>query len=233
MSAASSGEAQPRLKRILAHPLTITFAGAILAAIILPLVTREWQDRQDELQLKRGLVERIAEASTTAVRDGITYIEQELNVAPEGTAVDIGATYRSWLVERAITRAVVATYFRSLDACWYGFSNAITSLLELAQTNKPSVNTGKISDSLIQTDVDCGWSAKVTPAQATRLDDLREKLVHKGVLHAPGARGANQIPLETFRRNFSDIGELLLIGKDGVIGQIVDARARGYYHGIF
>src|SRR6185295_740582 len=68
-------EKRSRLARVLAHPLTITFAGAVLAAIVLPLVTREWQDRQNELDLKRSLVERVAEASTTAVRKDIFYVE--------------------------------------------------------------------------------------------------------------------------------------------------------------
>jgi hypothetical protein len=231
--AASAGERRSRFARFLAHPLTITVAGAVFAAIVLPLVTREWQDRQNELQLKRSLVEQMAEGTTTAVRRGISHVEQQIHIAPPGPTVDISGTYQNWLVRRAITRAVIATYFPSLEACWYDYSNAITTLLELATNRKAAASTRGISNILITSDQECGWSAQLSEAQTARLNRLRERLLRNGLLYPQIRKKPPVVTNTTLQRNYSDLGELLLIGKDGIVGQIVGTPARGYYHGIF
>jgi hypothetical protein len=131
-----------------------------------------------------------------------------------------------------VTSAVIATYFPSLVACWYEFSNAITTLLELATANGQSVSTRGISNALLRTDEDCGWSAQVPAAAKPRLDRLRESLIRNGLLRARMTVEPPVVTRTTLRQNYSDLGELLLIGKDGIVRQIVATPARGYYHGI-
>ena len=67
---------------------------------MLPLLTRGWQDRQKELELKRGVVTQIAETSAVAVRRGIV-----------GDSPGRAAARREWLVQRSISNAIIATYF--------------------------------------------------------------------------------------------------------------------------
>ena len=85
--------------RLLAHPLIITLFSALLAAVVLPPLTRAWQDRQKELELKRDLVTQIAETSTRAVRRGIIGQQDEAR--------------REWLVERFVSNAPPASGIRA------------------------------------------------------------------------------------------------------------------------
>jgi hypothetical protein len=231
-----AGDARPsRVSRALAHPLMITVAGAILAALVLPLVTRQWQDRQSELDLKRDVVAEMAESTTSAVRQSISYVEQRLGVAPPGAKAEIANTYRTWLVQRSVTRAMIATYFPALEECWYGYSNAITTLLELASVGGGNgrVSTRGISNTLLTSDDQCGWSAQLPGAQQARLARLENRLASKKLLSRQMRQRPPSVTRDALRKNYSDLGELLLIGKDGIIRQIVEADARGYYHGLF
>jgi len=56
-----------RLSAALRHPLAIAAASALIASLLLPAFTRQWQDRQKARELKDGLVQEIDEATTRTV----------------------------------------------------------------------------------------------------------------------------------------------------------------------
>jgi hypothetical protein len=55
------------LSDVLAHPLVILLAGALVTSLLIPLITRRWQDRQRALELKAGLLARLSDAVTRVV----------------------------------------------------------------------------------------------------------------------------------------------------------------------
>lgn len=196
-----------RTARFLGHPLVITLAGGVIAALVLPLLTRGWQDRQRELELKRDLVTQIAEASTVAVRRGIV-----------ADSPGRSAARREWLVQRSITNAILATYFPDVADCWFTYSDAITSFLELH--GAPRKKGREINSQLETTRRSCAWDEGLPPAETQRLQTLEKRLSLTDVTAA-------RVPAIV-----SDLGELLLIGKDGIIRRIVAADARGYADGL-
>jgi hypothetical protein len=189
--------------RVLAHPLVVTAVGAVLAALILPPLTRGWQDRQKELELKRDLVTRIAETSTAAVRQAIANPSSRADAR------------RQWLVDRSVSNAIIATYFPDLADCWFVYSDGITAFLELPGGG--NAKKTEIDDKLEQTRSTCAWDEGLPPEEEGRLHELEGQVL-------PVASKSTVDP--------SRLGTLLLIGRDGIIRRIVEADARGYAHGI-
>jgi hypothetical protein len=202
--------------RVLGHPLTIAFVSALLAAIVLPPLTRGWQDRQKELELKRDLVTQLAQSSTVAVRAGIP------STNPGRTAAR-----REWLVQRSVSNAIVATYFPSLADCWFTYSDAITAFLEMrsAGNGAPRDHEPKgheIKLKLEETQQSCHWKDGLPQAEAAALAFVQSKVMPRlDTLTTAEVPGIG-----------SHLGTLLLIGRDGIIRRIVAAHARGYAHGI-
>jgi hypothetical protein len=170
---------------------------------VLPQLTRGWQDRQKELELKRDVVTQIAEASAVAVR-------REIANAP-GRDVAL----REWLVQRSISNAIIATYFPDLADCWFVYSDAITSFLQL-RGKHPESKAEEINRALETTRRSCAWDQGLPPAETARLRTLEKQLPLTNVT-------PKRVP-----KILSGLGELLLIGKDGIIRRIVAANARGY-----
>jgi len=199
----SARAAAAKAGRTLAHPLVVTAFGAVLAALILPPLTRGWQDRQKELELKRDLVAQIAQTSTVAVRQGAA----DLPSRPEAL--------RQWLVDRSVTNAIIATYFPQLADCWFVYSDGITAFVE-RPGQIPAKNL-EIQKKLNESHAACGWDRGLPDAEQTRMEQLKTEM----------------LPLTAASRpDRSHLATLLLLGRDAIIRRIVEADARGYAHGI-
>jgi hypothetical protein len=46
-----------RLGKVLSHPLTLLLTGAVVTSLVVPAITRGWQDHQKALAVKSELVE--------------------------------------------------------------------------------------------------------------------------------------------------------------------------------
>jgi hypothetical protein len=223
-------ERRDRRTAWLSHPLVVTFAGAILASILVPLFTRQWQDRQKELDLKRDLVQQIAGSSTTAVRGAISLEKGRLRAAGgdagEG-AQDVYATLDdAWLTQRSTTLSLIATYFPGLGDCWFKYSDAISDFVAIAPINgKPKANRKKVAE--IQ-----GYINGTKTCQ--RIDKLPYK---ERSTYTSGKNTINWEALKSgkhgFEAAYEKLGPVLLIGRDGIVNDIVASDARGYYHGVF
>jgi hypothetical protein len=172
---------------------------------VLPLLTRGWQDRQKELELKRDVVTQIAESSAVAVRRGVV--------------ANSPAALREWLVQRSISNSIIATYFPALADCWFTYSDAITSFLQLRADLRAKGQ--EIDRQLKTTRRSCAWDEGLPQAETDRLQTLEMRL------------SLTDVTEKRLTMVLSDLGELLLIGKDGIIRRIVAADARGYGHGVF
>jgi hypothetical protein len=225
----------------------VTLAGAILAAVLIPLFTRQWQDRQKELDLKRALVAQIAESSSTAVRGAISVERGRLRAAggDVGERADdvYGTLLDAWLVQRATTESMIATYFPDLGDCWFKYSDAISDFVEMA----PAVRKAA-SQPGSQTQAPGKARAKVDKKRAPKvkelkgyIDDTQEcqqidklPLVEQG--HYDGVtnwKALKSTDNKQFRGAYEKLGPALLIGRDGIVKRIVASDARGFSHGPF
>ena len=51
------------MPNFLSHPLVVLFVGAIITGLLIPWLTRQWQNRQKELELKTEIVSGISEST--------------------------------------------------------------------------------------------------------------------------------------------------------------------------
>jgi hypothetical protein len=142
------------------HPLVLLVLGGLLSALLIPQITRQWQDRQSEKEIKRSLLEEISTSATTAIRQGNSLVtacvepsgepakageskpvcaatppSKQIRAAggePSENVSEVYAVLRNnWLIRRSTTRSRIITYFPDLYGCWYSYERAIADYLGL------------------------------------------------------------------------------------------------------
>jgi hypothetical protein len=115
-----------RLRGLLAHPLTLLIVGALLSSLLIPSWTKQWQDRQSELQVKVDLVDRIDNSVT-----GMIMSVQFAVVGAEGQSqADYDRAYRQWELDRRLIGSQLRAYYpeESLARDWEELAAGITDL---------------------------------------------------------------------------------------------------------
>lgn len=182
--AAASSEPEPRpaepgtpwsarLGGVLASPLLVTVVAALLGSWLIPQLTRDWQDHQEALGIKTGLVAQMSESASGAVATG-RFIASDLVPAAEQQR-EWNTAYRQWTTASAATGAKLRAYVgQEIGADWTAFADAVTNFLLLG-TNTDA-RSRRLQATAIRRDGDLrrnvnlsaeGWvaleSAKTTP----------------------------------------------------------------------
>lgn len=120
-----------RLGEVSRHPLVVGGALAVLSAIfaslLIPSLTRVWQDRPKELALKASLVEAMSRSATDALAEARFYLfVSERGGVQRGNGVYIRIT-KPWQTESSIIFAQLTTYFRGseLQREWRTYVEAV------------------------------------------------------------------------------------------------------------
>jgi hypothetical protein len=101
---------------VIGHPLTLLVVGAALTGLLLPWVTRTWQDQRKALEIKAALVERVS----SAVQGIATAVQFALVGAASQTQEQFDAAYRAWQLEKSVLTALLGAYFRdpAVPSAW-------------------------------------------------------------------------------------------------------------------
>ena len=122
----------------LRHPVvvgaTLAVLSGILASLAIPALTRVWQDRPRQLELKRGLIEKMSEPVTDAVIR-TRYFQQDVDsnrTSPRRAFFT--KINREWRINSALVDAQLAPYYRdsALPASWHRYVDAVTSYFTYA-----------------------------------------------------------------------------------------------------
>ena len=118
-----------RLGEFSRHPLVVGGGLAVLtalfASILVPALTRVWQDRPKELALKRSLVELISKSSTKAID------EATFSLVPAGDVKRANRVFnqqsKRWQVDSSIVLAELTTYFHrsAIQSEWSDYVDAV------------------------------------------------------------------------------------------------------------
>ena len=131
---------------ILSHPLVVLLAGAILTGILVPTITRQWQDRQKELEIKTQLVSELSESIMQIVM-AVQFVRARAEVAalqPSSRATidrerinrqqrEFDEAYRTWEIRSAILSTKLEAYFgrTTIPSDWTRFSELVTRFYAL------------------------------------------------------------------------------------------------------
>jgi hypothetical protein len=113
----------------LAHPLFLLLAGAVLTGLLIPALTRRWQDRQKALELKTELIGEISESITEMVMAvqfvhlGATSMDQQR----------FDEAYREWEARSAVIGTKLQAYFpkTAIPNEWNALSEIVTDFYAL------------------------------------------------------------------------------------------------------
>lgn len=106
----------------LSHPLLVTGAGATISFILIPMLTRKWQDRKAAIDIKNNMVQKISESVTNLI-ENMSFRFIVIDIAKKETA------FREWRSKTAIIGASVRTYFsgegiiKSWNRVYYSTTN--------------------------------------------------------------------------------------------------------------
>jgi hypothetical protein len=232
-----------RVGRFLSQPLVIAILAAAFSALLIPAVTRRWQDTQNERDLKQSLLEQISTSGTAAVSHGLSLADGELLAAGGQPGEDHGDVYQSlrdtWFTDRADARSRILVYFSGLYTCWYSFDHAVADYLSLgAGDRSPSRIAslqryvgGAFAKSYVDPTIPdgCRPLARLPSAVRTRFAQLEAIPIWKAL----ALRGDDRRSTTRFRNAYAVLAEEMDIAMERVVDTIVKAHAQGFSHGIF
>jgi len=144
----ASGQQQGRrpswhgeLKSWLSNPLLVTVVAALLGSLLIPSITRKWQDHQKALEIQTGLVSEMSQSVSSTVA-GSRFIAEGLVARssddPRGEQRAWNDLYRRWTTSSASIGAKLDAYFGSKVASdWQAFSSALTDYVQLSAVPGP------------------------------------------------------------------------------------------------
>lgn len=212
-----AGDEESRLA-VFRHPLVVGSALAILsgllASLVIPGMTRVWQDRPNELALKEAIVERISQAATETIAQGASLSSSDsTTIRRSARFAAVEDINRRWMVESAGVASQLNTYFRDSSAAkeWKNFSEAVSQF----------VFYGTVSNASNLTQTDDRLRALSRGFAQTTFGNAQNEKLRAAFADAPNGFG---VPTIT---------DLLRAWQDNLVTQILDSKAYGFSHGFW
>jgi hypothetical protein len=232
-----------RVGRLLSQPLVIAIFAAAFGALVIPEFTRQWQDTQNERDLKQSLLEQISTSGTAAVRHGVSLADGQLLAAGGQPGESHGSVYQglrnTWFTDRADARSRILVYFPSLYTCWYSFDHAIADYLSLGAGNRSSSRIADLQ-SYVTSDFANSYVGPTAPDGCNSLAELPSavqtrfrQLEAVSMWEALALSDKDKRSTTKFRNAYAILAEEMDIAMERVVDTIVKAHAQGFSQGIF
>ena len=114
---------------LLKHPLIILFVGALISGLLVPSITRGWQNHQKALEIKTQLVSEFSKS----IMEIIMAIQFAHLGAESQKQADFDKAYRDWEIQSAVIGTKLQAYFpeTTIPDEWWGFSELVTQFYAL------------------------------------------------------------------------------------------------------
>jgi hypothetical protein len=137
------------LAKTLRHPLVVggalTLLSGLIASLLIPGLTRVWQDRPKELALKRSLVKEISKVTTTAIDDAkFTDIRTTKALTDDQTNARFSRMARRWDIESSLVTTELTTYFHRTAVLrhWRAYSALVRRYIRATASRRWIGNDG-------------------------------------------------------------------------------------------
>jgi hypothetical protein len=200
-------------REALRHPLLVgavlALISGLLASLLIPALTRVWQDRPRELALKRSLVTRMSRESTLAIEsiwEG--GYEPTVNKTRETRGRFLLATERRWRLQSAVIASELGTYFPDSDVQrrWRQYAELIGLLAEDVAFNGFAIT---------------GLGGPTRYFASVRLGDPELEQVRRQFVASPDDLDLNLLRV------------LLLAERERLASQVARGHAAGFSHGFW
>ena len=195
----------------LGNPLLVTVVAALLGSLLLPEITRKWQDHQKALEIQTGLVSDMSTAVSGAVANS-RFIAAGLvarsSSAPGAEQQAWNGVYRDWTTSSASIGAKLRAYFGpAVSADWQQFGYVVTDFVALSAQER--ANRGR-------------------EQQVEEIYRYRNRL--KGVSLTPAqwrllAGSRDGAP---FQDTYAAVSRGLLARQDELVQEVLDSKVSGF-----
>jgi hypothetical protein len=197
------------LQSWLANPLLVTMVSAVLIYLVIPQLTRGWQNHQKILDVKTGLVGDMSDSVSNALMSGRFIASGLIGKAtsdPFATQRAFNTAYQDWTTKSAVTGAQLAAYFPGSDLSdrWRAYADAVADYLQVGVR-------GQFDDRV---------------NQLTRLVKFLPALHPKdrkwwGVL-------LERSPAGEFQQNYAELSAALQAERDVLVQRVLETKATGF-----
>jgi len=209
---------------VLRHPLVvgagIALISGVFASLLIPALTRGWQDRPKELALKESLVERISGASTDAIEDLVflgfrrnsSRVEPSTTVAARNASLE--HSLRAYLRESSVIGSELTVYFpgTSLPKQWDHYEGAMRRFFDY------------MGQPIRRDRADAGLSALEDHFRSLKFKRRSDEVWRRDFVSAH--------PIFARPPSFA-LPSLLAAERDQIESEIIDSDASGFSHGFW
>ena len=191
------------LRSWLASPLLVAVVAALLGSLLIPSITRKWQNHQKALEIQTGLVSDMSQSVSSAVANS-RFIAAGLVARPSSQQA-WNDLYRDWTTSGASIGARIRAYFGPTVANdWQAYTYALTDYVGLSV---PS------SDRRSQVEEIYAYRNHLGGAKLTRPQWL--------TLAQNPASG-------DFQTAYAQLGRALLARQDQLVQQVLSSHVSGF-----
>jgi hypothetical protein len=188
----------------LGNPLVITCVSAVLVYLIIPQVTRKWQDHAQVLDIQTGLVGDMSEATSNTIMTS-RLIGARLSGA--STQQDFNDTVKSWGIKSAVIGSKLEAYFphSGIGARWRAYSDVVADYIQLAAT--------------------------LNPSRAGRVASIRSYRALPRIVAGPQIDWrvlATQASGQAFQDNYELLARVLIARRDRLVQRVLEAHPSGF-----
>jgi hypothetical protein len=117
------------MAEFLKHPLTILLVGALISGILIPMITRRWQNHQKALEIKTQLVSDLSKS----IMEIIMAVQFAHLGAKSQKQADFDKAFREWEIQSAVIGTRLQAYFpdTTIPDEWTDFSELVTDFYAL------------------------------------------------------------------------------------------------------
>jgi len=139
---------------IATHPLVILIVGAMISSLLIPRITKRWQDHQKELEIKINLITKISEVIMKEVMS-VQFMEIEIkhsDVKSKDFIKKFESTnddYKQLEIESAIIGSQLIAYFHNdndIIQTWNKLVENLRRFYANLQSTYNDILSGKVSD---------------------------------------------------------------------------------------
>jgi hypothetical protein len=188
-----------------ANPLVVTVVAALLGSLLIPYLTRSWQNHQKALEIKTDLVGQMSESVSDAVATGRFIAADLVQTGSPQQAWNDG--YREWTTASASIGARLQAYVGSeIGADWRSFADVVENFFRLSANSDNRSRRQQVDE--IARDPGLRKYGPLTPEGRAALT------------------GPRSTPL--FRVAYEGLAERILQREDELVERVLDSDVSGF-----
>jgi len=200
---------QRQLYNWLANPLLVAIVGSFFVYLLIPQLTRGWQNHAKILEVKTNLVADMSDSVGSTTMTGRFIASGLIGKAtadPNATQRAFNDAYQKWTIKSAVIASQLAACFPASDLGfrWRSYANVVTDFLQLSARGQRTDRSAQLLE-----------IATYFPPLKKRSREWWRILLDRNAGDA-------------FQTNYGELGKAILSERDRFVQRVLDSSATGF-----